>query len=260
MLPVLFQSQTIAIQTLWVFVAIGLMTASYSSIQRLKRRRGNFTLLTLHGNFFVISALLGSRLVYFFTHTLVYVPRFDLRTLQNFVSIWDQGLSFWGALFGLWVAYHIKIKPHDEDGAVWADAISVPVLIAMMIGNVGAFLGGYGYGSPTDLPWGVTYSIDSVKYTVPVHPTQIYATLLIALLLIAHQQLQRKKTVFDEPGKAALFLAWGYSGIHFFLEFLRGDDTLLIFGIRTPMIIALMAFLSLGALLLKRLRTHPTPL
>jgi phosphatidylglycerol:prolipoprotein diacylglycerol transferase len=140
---------------------------------------------------------------------------------------------------------------------VWADAVSLPVLVAMMIGNFGAFLSGYGYGSPTELPWGITYSIETVKYTVPVHPTQIYAILLIGLLLMGFERARKKQEFLNAPGATALTLAWGYSGIHFLLEFIRGDDTLQLLGIRLPMILAGLAFLILGRQFLKLTHSQP---
>lgn len=252
MFPILFEFGRISIQTLWVFVAIALLVASYLAVKRLKRRRVNFNLFIEHSGFMLISAIFFSRLFYFFTNTNAYFPRFDLRTLWNFLSIWDQGLSFWGGLIGLFIMLTYYILKAKEDLWKWYDSLSVPILVGLMIGNVGAFLGGYAYGTPTSLPWGVSYEAFTVKYTVPIHPIQIYAIILIGLILWSKNRLKTKTDFFETDGNTSLYLITGFSLISFLLEFIRGDDTLLIFGYRLPILFFFIAFAISGYLLLRR--------
>jgi phosphatidylglycerol:prolipoprotein diacylglycerol transferase len=51
------------------------------------------------------------------------------------------------------------------------DSFAVPVAAAVGVGRLGCFYAGCCYGTPTRLPWGVTFpTADSV----PRHPTQLY--------------------------------------------------------------------------------------
>ena len=51
------------------------------------------------------------------------------------------------------------------------DSFAVPVAAAVGVGRLGCFYAGCCYGTPTRLPWGVTFpTVDSL----PRHPTQLY--------------------------------------------------------------------------------------
>lgn len=260
MFPVLYQSEYLSIQTLWLFVCLALLSASYLAVHRLKRRRVNFTFFIEHSTRFFLIALVSARFIYFLSNTNAYFPRFDLRTLINFVSIWDQGLSLWGGIFAFFLALTWSLRKNEENIWRWYDALIVPLLAGIAIGAIGAFLGGTAYGSPTDLPWGVTYQSANVKYTVPIHPVQLYLIPLIGLLLLSKKWLKTHKPLFEEDGATALYLATGFSLIYFMLEFLRGDDTLLILGtIRFPMILSGIFFL-IGAVRFAKMIKHYKPL
>lgn len=259
MIPILFQTKFISLQTLWFFVVIALLISSYLAVKRLKRKRVNFNLFIEHSTSFLFVSLLCSRVFYFFSHPNAYFPALDLRTLLNFFSIWDQGLSLWGALIGFMSILSYRIYKANENLWKWLDAIFIPALVAYMIGMLGAFLGGVAYGRPTDLPWGVRYEIANVKYTVPVHPTQIYSILAIALLLWSKKLIKEKTDFFEQDGNASIYLTTGFAGLSFILEFFRGDDTLLIQGIRLPFFISGLVLLLSGIALIKRFHLYKTP-
>jgi phosphatidylglycerol:prolipoprotein diacylglycerol transferase len=258
MFPILFEFKWLSIQTIWVFIVIAMLVSAHLAVKRLKRRRVNFNLFILHSTSFFIAAIVCSRVLYFFSHPDAYFPAFDLRTLKNFFSVWDQGLSFWGAFIGFTGMLHYRIWKEKEDLWKWYDALSVPFLVAMAIGNIGAFLGGFAYGKPTDLPWGVRYEAFNVIYTVPVHPTQIYALILILLLLASKHKLQTKSDFFKTDGNTAIYFATGFSWILLLLDFLRGDATILLPGnIRISTISFSLAAIVTSILLYKRLKSAP---
>lgn len=261
MIPILYESSWISLQTLWVFVVLGLLVSSYLAIQRLRRERVNFTLLIEHSSFFLIWGIIGARLAFFLFHTDAYMPGFDLRTLKNFFSIWDQGFSFWGAVFAITLALYYRLKKSEEDLNKWGDALMVPLYAGIILGDIGAFMGGYSYGSPTNLPWGVLYESYNVKYTVPVHPTQLYSILVLVLILWSKKKLSQKNHFFQRSGNTALYLVTSLGLSSFFLEFLRGDDTLLILGVRVPMFLYLALFSSAGWALYQRYKhfKHGSP-
>ncbi|QQR55225.1 prolipoprotein diacylglyceryl transferase [Candidatus Peregrinibacteria bacterium] len=256
MIPILYESGFISIQTLWVFAAIAVLISSYLAIERLKRARVNFTLLIEHSTFILIWSLLVSRTLFFITNHDIYRPAFDLRTFFSFFSIWDQGLSFWGAIFGGGIVLFLRLRKSEESLSRWADALMVPLLVGLGIGALGAFLGGYAYGTPTELPWGVLYESFNVKYTVPIHPVQLYECLAIGLILVGKRGLQKKTSWFQKDGNSALYFAGSYSFICFFLEFLRGDDTLQLLGIRLTQIAFFFLTLLFAFFIWKRLK-HP---
>jgi len=256
MLPFLYDSQYFSIQTVWVFAVIALLAGSYLAIQRLKRARVNFTLFIEHSGFFFLTAVIFSRVTFFVLHTDTYFPGFDLRTLVNFLSIWDQGFSFWGGLLGFTLAFLYRIHKSEENKWKWMDAFIVPLIVGMGIGSLGNFLSGTSYGNPTDLPWGVTYELYNVIYTVPIHPVQLYELIFLILLLMSKRWVQKKTHFFQTEGNATLYyLTWLSLGF-FGLEFFRGDDTLLILGVRLSMILFFLLFLPCAWVLSKHYNTY----
>ena len=237
-------------------MVIAMLVASFIAVKRLKRHRVNLTLFIEHSGSFLLSALIFSRLVYFFMNPFMYSQGFKLQTLINLVSFWDQGFSFFGALLGFTLMLGYRLRKEKEDIWKWLDALAVPLLIGMGIGYVGAFLGGVAYGSPSSLPWAIKYETITVKYTVPIHPIQIYTIILICAILILKTKLKRKKEFFQKNGNTALFITSLTSFGLFLLEFLRGDDTLLILGIRSSQIIYVILFLLSTGLIIYRQKKH----
>lgn len=253
MFPLLFESQYLTIQTLWVFIVLALLVASWLGVKRLKLARVNFNIFIEHGMWFLVSALFFSRLTYFFLHTEIYHPRLNLETLQRFFAIWDQGFSLWGAIFGFFLVLTFRIMKTHEPLWKWYDALIVPLLIGIMVGRIGQFLAGSGYGTPTGLPWGVQYELMTVKYTVPVHPTQLYSFFLIGGMITLKRYLKSHFEFFKREGNSTLFLISCFSFVHFFLDFITGSDTILILElIRISQIGYALAFLGSTALLIYR--------
>jgi phosphatidylglycerol:prolipoprotein diacylglycerol transferase len=62
-------------------------------------------------------------------------------------------------------------------------AAATPALAAgHAIGRIGCFLVGDDYGRPTSLPWGVAFPKGLPPTDVPVHPTQLYEAIVLAIL------------------------------------------------------------------------------
>lgn len=252
MFPILYESRFVSIQTIWVFVVIALLTGSYLAVKRLKRARVNFNLFIGHSTPIVLAGVITSRVAYFLTHFDAYFPAFDLRTLKNFFAIWDHGLSLWGAFLGMLAMLTWRLWKAKEPIEKWYDALSVPTVVALIIGNLGALLGGYAYGTPSQLPWAVQYESFNVKYTVPVHPVQIYTILVLVASLLILKHLRNKTEFWQQDGNSSLFLIGFVSLGSIGLEFLRGSDTFMLFGLRFGIYIYTLTFLISSAWLLKR--------
>jgi phosphatidylglycerol:prolipoprotein diacylglycerol transferase len=90
--------------------------------------------------------------------------------------------------------------------------------LGQMFGRIGCFLVGDDYGLPTTLPWGVSFPEGLPPTTVPVHPTQIYEALFLAILVTLMLAWRRGGTR-DRPLLARYCLAAGT--FRFVLEFIR---------------------------------------
>lgn len=149
----------------------------------------------------------------------------------------------------------------------FADVVAVPALAFMAIIRVGCFLAGCCFGdvsghadavariedatlsrqvqtvswlSREEWPWSVRYPAESfvgrqhaalgltgpdATTALPVHPVQVYETVL---LLLAGLAIVRLRPALRRPGSEALAVLGSYAAIGLLLEFLRGDNALVL--------------------------------
>ncbi|HEY1860028.1 MAG TPA: prolipoprotein diacylglyceryl transferase family protein [Gemmataceae bacterium] len=78
------------------------------------------------------------------------------------------------------------------------DSFALPLACAMAVGRWGCFLNGCCYGTPTTLPWGVSFHLPDGD-VVRCHPTQIYESLFhltmasVLLLLMRYDLLRYQR-------------------------------------------------------------------
>lgn len=175
----------------------------------------------------------------------------------------------------------------------FADVVAVPALAFMAIVRIGCLLAGCCFGdvsghadavarvedpllrlqvqtvpwaSHSELPWAIRYPIDSFVGTqhaalglvgpdaataLPVHPVQVYETLLLALFILA---VTRLRPALSRPGDEALLVLGGYATIEFALEFLRGDNALVLGPLTVNQLICAAWVAAVAALLAARPR------
>jgi phosphatidylglycerol:prolipoprotein diacylglycerol transferase len=94
------------------------------------------------------------------------------------------GLAWFGGLIGGAAAWAILARRSNIPLLESLDAGSPAAALGYGIGRIGCLLSGDGdYGTPTSLPWGMSFPNGLVPTTQRVHPTPLYE--LLAALLIA---------------------------------------------------------------------------
>jgi phosphatidylglycerol:prolipoprotein diacylglycerol transferase len=130
-----------------------------------------------------------------------------------------------------------------------AGMAAIPLAVAYGVGRLGCLLAGDGtYGTPTDLPWAMSFPEGTMPTTAEVHPAPLYEALAVFLIaaLLWH--------VRDRLSPVALFgvfsVLFGFERL--LVEFVRLNDDVLA-GLTAPQLwsLALMAF---GAMLVLRER------
>ena len=125
----------------------------------------------------IIGGMVGAKIHYLILHPDAWP--------QNLLS--GEGLVWFGGLFGAIVAVVIVALLSKQRLAAIMDAGGPAVAVGYAVGRIGCFLRGCDHGTPTDLPWGVTFEQGIPPTSVPVHPTQLYetaASLVIFALLV----------------------------------------------------------------------------
>lgn len=126
-------------------------------------------------------------------------------------------------------------------GCCWGDLVYAPPQLAQAVGPEQAT-------QVLTLPWFsaeglasvVSFPFDSFAYrqhlalgligpeasaSLPVHPTQLYEFVLLAVLLAGLQRLEDR---WVSPGTAVLAALGSYAVLRFFIEFLRADNALVL--------------------------------
>ena len=160
------------------------------------------------------------------------------------------GLSWYGGFIG-GVGAGIAAIRYMRGPLVPVLASAAPALaVGHMLGRIGCFLVGDDYGTPSSLPWAVAFPQGLPPTTVPVHPTQLYEAIFLAVLawwLIR----ARKGGMPDRIVLGAYFLAAG--AFRFLLEFIRINERVLL-GLTLAQIFALLVAGVGAALIVTRRR------
>ncbi len=191
-----------------------------------------------YGIQFLLGFLLCGRLVGIIAQYRVY-----LRDPLRFFVPWDGTFSFIGAAVGIGAVLYWVTRSHRSTFLQWLDVLLPAAIFGAAFDWFGQFMSGQAYGKPADLPWAVTYDAMSVRYTVPIHPVQLYyAFTLLAMTFIL--LVVRKHST--RAGAETFFGILSLSLATFVFEYFRGDFSIPVFATKADFVVLIALFLSLG--------------
>ena len=189
-----------------------------------------------------LAGILGSRLwdVFFFDWD------YYRHHLTELLNVWQGGMAIQGgivlgAAVGIWYT-----KRHHIDTWALADIVCPAVILGQAIGRCANLLNGDAFGAPTGDDFGLLYPSTTLAYHTygnqPLWPAEIWEgqldIIIFALLLIYRSTNHAKGQAF------ALYIML-YSAARFFLEYLRGDYTNLVFGLfKSAQMTSVIAFIA----------------
>lgn len=254
MRPILFSLGPISISSFGFFAALAFLLATFliwkNSAEELLFSKNPIKEETLFDGVFtfVLSALLGARLIFVFSH----FDQFGLNLLRWILIRQASGFSFLGGfLVGTFFLIIFCLRKKID---FWnmADLFSLGGSAGLSLALIGALLDGVGAGAMTTAPWGVLF----VGLEGRRHPVQLFAA---AFFLFSFLILKRVRTwVFKKRLKEGvvslcfIFLA----GVTFFLlEFLK-EGKLYLSGLNPSQLIYLTLFLVGGGLFYQRMERN----
>lgn len=249
MYPVLISYGPLLLSALWAMIVVGFIAGCFVFMKLALKTKLKLYFFRIYFFKILIFGLLFSRLIFIITNLDFYFSDFGFGTIIKLVSFWDKGLSFWGAAAGIVFAFIIYAKREKENLAKWLDVLAVSISSSMVFGYIGAFLQGINYGTPTELPWGITLENIEIQYTTAIHPVQLYGALFMIILTTALTILLLKNKLWH--GGVALTGALSYSIFRFLEEFLRGSEITTFLGLRYPQWLAIAGFIISLIFLLK---------
>jgi len=180
-------------------------------------------------------SIIGSRLLWYFTTPSA--------TIGDIPLINQGGLVAYGGMIGGTLATWYCCRKRGIPLLQWADVAAPSVVLGTAITRMGCFLFGCDYGARSSLPWAVKFPgpnalapqgspawqhhvsdfglARSAEWSLSVHPTQIYES-LVGLFLFAMLMLIRRYRRFS----GQVFLGWvlGYGILRPLIEIVRDDD------------------------------------
>jgi len=232
MYPIIYANSYFTITTLGVLSLMSLVLFVWLLCRNATKSGRDIQFISDHFWILLIATLIGGRLQVVIEHW----PYFSANFLEVFYSFQIGTFGFFGALIGFFLALYYYCSHTKESFKAWLDIVAASLFLPLILMYFGQFLDGSNYGTPTDLPWGISYENQSVPYTIPVHPTQLY---FIALTLGSYF-LYRRFTKASTRGTAGIVSLLTFSIGSFLITFLSGEITMYIFSLRTVQVFAIM--------------------
>ncbi len=176
------------------------------------------------GPWLIVGAVLGARTLYVVSY---WNEQFAGGTLWDIFNIRRGGLVYYGGLVGAALACILYARWKKLPLWRLADILAPSVALGYVFGRIGCLMNGCCYGRACALPWAIRFPEGHETHPVglaatPVHPTQIYDSLL-NLALYAGLALLFRRRRFDGQVFAAYLM--GYALTRSFVEMFRGDYT-----------------------------------
>ncbi len=208
----------ISIHSYGAMIAIGLLIFIY-----LIQKDPRFTKIGLEEHLNpllilgIITAFVGGRILYLFSHPTLFNHWYDL------FSFWEPGFSILGSVLALLVTAPFYLHAMHIPAIPLLDLVTLYAPLLQSISRLGCYLAGCCFGAPTQLPWAITYnnSTSIAPLYVCLHPTQLYSSFLLFLCFVLLYFVIQKR--FKKPGQLACWYVILSSSERFLVDFYRGD-------------------------------------
>ena len=240
-----------------LFLAAGVLAGLLLNLWLAKKDHTDINLVLDLSVWLIVSGLLGARL-----YEVVLEWSYYKTNLGQIISIWQGGLAIHGAIIGGTIA--LFVFSSLKKLSFWRlTAICLPGLaLGQAIGRWGNYFNQELFGRPTNLPWGIPIHplYRPLEYLADshFHPTFLYESigcLIIALILFSLYNYGYKKWTDKIYIWLIVLYMLLYSWLRFGLEFIRMDETILIWGLRWPQIFSLILVIA-AFLLIIRINHH----
>jgi phosphatidylglycerol:prolipoprotein diacylglycerol transferase len=228
--PRLLTTPFFTIHTFGVLLAAAYLTALWWLVRGARRSGLDPDAVLSLGTWAIVGALIGAKAL-----LIVRSMAEGNAGVADLMSFVTSAGDFYGGFIGGVLASVIFFRQHPEL-PFWrlADLCAPAIALGQAIGRVGCLMAGDDYGRPTSVPWAVTFTdpdaatIGGAPLGVPLHPVQLYESVVCLVLFAVLVRLARRRHV---EGDMIIAYTWLYAAARFVLEFFRGDaDRGFVFG------------------------------
>jgi len=219
--PVIFNIGTLAIGWHGVMMVIGIIVAILLS-SRMAPKEGIMPQAIYTSAFWILLfGFAGARV----THVIDEFDYYSDHILQIFAP-WKGGLGWYGGYIGGMIGAVVYAKFARIPLGRFVDTLSLGVILGLAIGRVGCTINGDSYGTPTSLPWGLTYTNHNAfaELFVKGHPAPVYEIIWILVISFVLWKLRER---LSPPGSLFLATVAMYSFGRFFISWVREEPSVL---------------------------------
>jgi phosphatidylglycerol:prolipoprotein diacylglycerol transferase len=228
-----------------ILVAMGFLAGLWTASRRGAKSGISGEKIVDLGPWLIVGAIIGARTLYVMSY---WREQFAANPFPEIFMVQHGGLVFYGGLIGATLAGIIYIRLKKLPMWKVADIMAPSIALGYVFGRIGCLMNGCCYGRACQFPWAITFPPDHEMAGIPVHPTQIYDSLLnLGFYLFLAWLFRHKK--FDGQVFAAYLI--GYALLRSFVEYFRGDYPVhYLGGWATPAQLISMGIVTGGLLLL----------
>jgi phosphatidylglycerol:prolipoprotein diacylglycerol transferase len=155
-------------------------------------------------------------------YVLFYDPAHYWADPADIVQIWHGGMSFHGAVLGLWLAMWLFARPRAFSAFTLFDLVAASAPFGLFFGRIANFINGELWGRPTDVAWAVVFPRAGDS---PRHPSQLYEMALEGFVLfLVLRYFSHSRLALARPGTVAGAFAIGYGIARIVAECFREPD------------------------------------
>ncbi len=217
--PIAFELGPITVRWYGVMMAIAFIAGLWTASRRGLRDGIPAEKILDIGPWLIVGTIIGARILHVATY---WNEEFAGHPIWEIFAVWKGGLVFYGGLIGASLATILYARVKHIGLWKLSDVLAPSIPLGYVFGRIGCFLNGCCYGSRCSLPWAVSYPEGNLNGapTFPVHPSQLYDSILSLLLYLGLAWLYRRKK-FDGQVFAAYLLC--YAITRSIVESFRGD-------------------------------------
>ena len=236
-------------------VALGFLAGLWTASRRSLRDGIPSERILDLGPWLIIAAILGARTLYVITF---WREQFAGKPISEIFMVHHGGLVYYGGLIGASLACILYARLKQLPLWKLADIMAPSIALGYVFGRIGCLMNGCCYGRACSLPWAISFPRGNPlgSPTTPVHPTQIYESLLSLCLYAGLASLFRRKK-YDGQVFAAYLVS--YAILRSVVETFRGDYPdyqHFLGGWATPAQLVSIGILAAGLILLWILSRH----
>jgi phosphatidylglycerol---prolipoprotein diacylglyceryl transferase len=215
--PIAFQLGPVTVHWYGIMMAVAFLAGLWTASRRGVRDQISPESIMDLGPWLILGTIVGARSLYVF---MFWNEQFADRPVAEIFKVWEGGLVYYGGLVGATAAAMIYLR--FKKMPIWkvADVVAPSIALGYVFGRIGCLLNGCCYGRECHLPWAIRFPEGPGLPTTPVHPTEVYDSLLNLGFYIFLAWLYRRKK-FD--GQIFGTYLVGYALLRSFVEMFRGD-------------------------------------